>query len=137
MKVLLKIVGGLVLVGVIWCVVGRVVFRQQQLAGYNKFRLTWVGAAASEYHKSLRRWPSSLADLVAQPDSNMAVFLKSGSNDAWGHPIVFEPFDSTRGYGRLISYGQDGRPGGEGYAKDVALHYGEDQQRSFAPVQEK
>ena len=85
-----------------------------------------LGAAASEAQRFQGAWPASIEQLVAHPDpsGNMAVFLKDDTNDAWGNPIIFEPFDSKRGYGRIISYGADGKPGGVGSSADIVLHYG-------------
>jgi hypothetical protein len=61
----------------------------------------------------------------------VSMFLKIGANDPWGHPIVFEPFDPLRGYGRIISYGFDGKPGGRGSAEDIIMHYCENQKMTI------
>jgi hypothetical protein len=92
-----------------------------------------LAAAASEAHRFQGAWPTSMHELVARPDSsgNMAMFLKGGTNDSWGRPVVFEPFDPTRGYGRIMSYGADGKPGGVGASADIVLHYADDQRIAF------
>ena len=109
-------------------------FPQQVMAGQTLGRFTFLGAAASEAHRFQGAWPASIQQLLARPDKagNMAGFLKGGTNDSWGHPIIFEPFDAARGYGRIISYGADGRPGGRGSGRDIILHYGENQKMTVA-----
>ncbi len=42
------------------------------------------------------------------------------AQDPWGHAFRYEP--ATEGSpARLISYGMDGAPGGEGYAADLVI----------------
>jgi hypothetical protein len=112
-----------------WPRVYSVLFPQEVLVRQTLMRLGFLAAAASEAQRFQGAWPASIEQLVARPDpsGSMAMFLKGGTNDAWGHPIVFEPFDSKRGYGRIISYGADGKPGGVGSSADIVLHYGYDQ----------
>ena len=45
--------------------------------------------------------------------------------DAWGHALVLQPFDPAKGYGAIISYGRDGRPGGTGADADIEIRWGE------------
>ena len=88
-----------------------------------KIQMMFLAQAAREYYSFHNKWPASMQQLIAQPDGNMAEFLKLGTNDPWGHPVVFEPFDPLRGYGRIISYGADGQPGGQGSAEDIVTRY--------------
>ena len=46
------------------------------------------------------------------------------TNDAWGHNIAFVPFTPDRGFGSVMSYGRDGRPGGTGPDSDVEVRFG-------------
>jgi hypothetical protein len=41
----------------------------------------------------------------------------SGPLDPWKHPYVYQPHPD--GTYRVISYGEDGRPGGEGLSADI------------------
>lgn len=90
----------------------------------------FLAGAAAESYRFNYKWPASMQQLIAHPDGNMAMFLKLGTNDAWGHPIDFEPFDPVRGYGRIISYGPDGQPGGQGSARHIIMHYAESQKKT-------
>lgn len=100
---------------------------QEMRARDTMMRFHFLSAAASEAHRVQGAWPASVQQLVARPDSAgfMAIFLRGGTNDSWGNPIFFEPFDVKRGYGRIISYGADGLPGGLGSGRDLILHYGD------------
>lgn len=96
--------------------------------------MIFLAADASDAYRLEGMWPTSIQQLLARPDAarRLAGFLKLGANDVWGHPLVFEPFSPLRGYGRIISYGSDGQPGGKGAARDIILHYGENQKVSFS-----
>ncbi|MEY2429177.1 MAG: Type secretion system protein [Verrucomicrobiota bacterium] len=102
--------------------------------------MIFLAAAASDAYRLQGAWPTSIQELLARPGAagRLRGFLKLGANDVWGNPLVFEPFSTSRGYGRIISYGSDGQPGGKGAARDIILNYGENQsvnfsQRSEAP----
>jgi general secretion pathway protein G len=61
--------------------------------------------------------PDSLEVLVT-PDENGHTYLKSLPLDPWKNPYVYEPPVGTQGY-RVICYGRDGAPGGEGEDVDI------------------
>lgn len=134
MKRAFKIIGGvliaIVLLSIGWSFAYPRVFPERMLAQQTRMRCMFLGSAAVESFRLHSRWPESLQDLVAHPDGtngNMAMFLRDGFNDSWGHPIVLESFSRAQGYGRVISYGADGQPGGEGIAGDIIMHYGNNQ----------
>ena len=65
-------------------------------------------------------FPDSLEVLV-QPDENGKTYLQGFTTvprDPWKNEYVYEPPDGTRDY-RVISYGKDGQPGGEGEEADI------------------
>jgi general secretion pathway protein G len=66
------------------------------------------------------RYPDNLEILVT-PDDNGRTFLKgftSVPNDPWNNPYVYDP--ATAGSTpKIISYGKDGQPGGEGDDADL------------------
>ncbi len=125
----------IVLLGFIWCFAYPRLFRERMKAQNTQIRMCIIAATASDAFRLQPVWPATVQDLVARPvnvnDTNLIAFLKYGTNDLWGHPIVLEAFDPVRGYGQVISYGQDGLPGGQGSAKDIVLHYGENQYMKF------
>ncbi len=61
--------------------------------------------------------PESL-EILEQPDENGHSFLKKIPLDPWKNPYVFEPGVGNEPY-RVLSYGKDGAPGGEGDAADI------------------
>ena len=63
------------------------------------------------------RAPDNLEVLVT-PDENGHTYLKSLPLDPWKNPYVYEPPVGTRPY-RVICYGRDGQPGGEGEDADI------------------
>jgi hypothetical protein len=44
-------------------------------------------------------------------------------HDCWDRKFIFSPFDEKLGYGRLISYGKDGKPGGSGDNRDLEVRF--------------
>jgi len=61
--------------------------------------------------------PDSL-DVLITPDENGHTYLKSLPPDPWKNAYVYEPPVGTRPY-RVICYGRDGQPGGEGEDADM------------------
>jgi len=63
------------------------------------------------------RAPDNLEMLVTL-DENGHNYIKSLPLDPWKNAYVYEPPVGTRGY-RVICYGKDGAPGGEGEDADI------------------
>jgi hypothetical protein len=85
-----------------------------------------IGAACDGYVKFYKEPPSSIAAL--ENNRSNVVFIiwgKDGPVDGWGRPIILVPFDAGSGYGSVMSYGRDGRPGGKGLDADVEARFGE------------
>ena len=90
-------------------------------------QLHCVATACRVYRRETGEWPPSLAALTN--NSREIIFIEwgqKGAHDAWGHPFVYTAFDATRGYSSVLSYGRDGKPGGEGEDKDVEIRFTED-----------
>lgn len=66
------------------------------------------------------RYPASLKSLVI-PDENGATFLgrRTLPKDPWGNEYAYEPPSAATHEYRIVSYGSDGVPGGEGEARDI------------------
>jgi general secretion pathway protein G len=63
-------------------------------------------------------FPESL-EVLAVPDETGFQFLaKEVPLDPWGHPYGYEPPAQRDGLPRVFSHGSDGKPGGEGDARD-------------------
>lgn len=66
------------------------------------------------------RYPDSLEALVT-PDANGFTFLRQETvpKDPWGNEYVYEPPSSGSQKYRVLSYGKDNAPGGEGDDADI------------------
>jgi general secretion pathway protein G len=53
----------------------------------------------------------------ACPNWGPNAYMKKLPKDPWGHPFIYESDGSTF---TLMSYGRDGKLGGEGYNKDIS-----------------
>ena len=73
------------------------------------------------------QYPDSLEVLV-MPDENGFTYLKQRSipADPWNNPYVYEAPSAGQQRPRIVSYGKDGAPGGEGYDRDLD-NWGEDE----------
>ena len=75
-----------------------------------------TGRAIYRYEDRRRRWPATLGDLVPK-------YLSEAPIDPWGRELVYLVKPRRRGY-VLGCYGADGRPGGEGEARDWYIEDG-------------
>ncbi|HVM62943.1 MAG TPA: type II secretion system protein GspG [Verrucomicrobiae bacterium] len=81
-------------------------------------RLMYIAPRCDLYKAQNGVWPDSLAQLlVAHPE------LKDWIEDGWGHDVVLVPYNQTLGYGLIISYGRDGKPGGTGADRDIEVRF--------------
>ncbi len=77
-----------------------------------------VADGCSRYKDQFGKWPDTLDQVVAErPD------LAVTSTDAWGRAVVFVPYKESVGYGKVISYGRDGKPGGIGDDQDMEVRF--------------
>ena len=75
-----------------------------------------TGRAIYHYEDRHRRWPKSLGELAPK-------YLSEAPVDPWGRELVYLVKSRRRGY-VLGCYGADGRPGGEGEARDWYIEDG-------------
>ncbi len=86
-----------------------------------KADITTIAEAVTGYAiENGGRYPDSLEALVT-PDANGHSFLDTETvpKDPWGTEYFFEPAPSGSQKFRVISYGKDGIPGGEGDDADI------------------
>ena len=86
-------------------------------------QLEKIGSAIELYRLETGQFPESLSDLVKRPQglerwSGPYVRKQSQLLDPWGNELVIQR-PGEHGDFDLISYGADGRPGGEGDAADI------------------
>ena len=77
-----------------------------------KIRLRMIADASQSFQLDYDFWPTGFAQFYPDQNSHHIAFLPSGSsttNDAWGHLLIYKPFDASLGYGSVISLGSDGR----------------------------
>jgi general secretion pathway protein G len=81
--------------------------------------------ASSNYFRVYSVWPKSIHDLESDRNPQKIVFIAPApaTNDAWGRPLVYVPFDPSLGYGRVLSYGRNGKPGGDGPDADIEFRF--------------
>src|SRR4030095_5141477 len=125
------IIGILALFVLSWLTLYPRIFRQTMLAHAAKTQLVAISAAATEFRKAYDRWPSSIEEIARMDPKGNILMLRGSTNDVWRHAFVFETFDEQRGYGRVISLGADGIPGGKGTNRDIVFAFAEDQGKSL------
>jgi general secretion pathway protein G len=87
-----------------------------------RMHLLQVAEGTRSYQLHYGFWPTGLADLYPAQNSNHIAFLPSGqwtTNDAWGRPLIYTPFDGVLGHGTVVSLGRDGTRGGTGEDADI------------------
>ena len=90
---------------------------------YTKVSLVCYKQAMTNFFATTGRWPASETELVS--NSMHIIFIDPSPPvlDGWGRPIVYEPYATNRGYGRVFSYGRDGKPGGSDADADIELKF--------------
>jgi general secretion pathway protein G len=90
-----------------------------------KTQIELLSGALNQYRLDVGRYPATdqgLKALVAPPEGverwNGPYLEKGVPEDPWGHEYVYRS-PGEHGEYDIISYGQDGEPGGEGEAADV------------------
>ena len=86
-------------------------------------RLATYAAASSSFSNQMGRWPTSEVELVSNSAGLVFVEPPPPWRDAWHHVIAYEPFTTQAGFGRVISYGRDGKPGGSGADADIERRF--------------
>jgi general secretion pathway protein G len=109
---------GLIATIVVPNVLGRFQFSQRETA---KINIASLDSAIETYVvENGGTYPESLEILVT-PDENGRTYLKNQTTvpvDPWGNPYVYEPPQAGTP-AKIISYGKDGQPGGEGDDADI------------------
>ena len=121
---LLEMLAVIVLIGIIGTIVVRSVSGSVDKGKYGagKAQLTTLGQDIDGYALDNGTPPQQLEDLAVKPANApnwQGPYAKpSLLKDPWGHPFGYK-YPGEHGNYDLIFYGQDGKPGGEGYSKDV------------------
>lgn len=88
-----------------------------------RVKLETLEMAVTAFHTDFERWPRALGELTKNGTDTSYLVPGECDQDAWGHEFVFEPPDARRGYGRILSFGRDGKPGGTSYDADLEVRF--------------
>ena len=88
-------------------------------------RLNNLAMGMDDYKQRNGRWPTDISELVKlRPD------LVIDTTDAYGGAVILVDYQKDTGYGELISYGSDKKPGGTNkYERDVAVRFPTDDEK--------
>lgn len=113
------------LAGMIYCAANRP-FGEGGALAETKMIVNSIAAGSEAFQAEYGYWPRTKEDLLHNERGMTFVVLRQGWEwvDAWGHPIIYTPFDQEQGYGSVLSYGRDGRPGGQTQNADVEQRFG-------------
>ena len=75
-----------------------------------------IAEGSKSYKRMHARWPAVPGDFVA-PEFDLWTL------DFWNRPFIYLPYDPAKGWGAVLSYGADGRPGGTGLDEDLELRF--------------
>lgn len=78
-----------------------------------------IASGCDQYKANYDRWPDSLATLT----NALPQFGDPWDKDGWGREVILIPYDKSVGYGEIISYGRDGKPGGAGDDRDLEIRF--------------
>ena len=101
----------------------QIAFRPKVQRARTQVLLGSVSAASSSFRADAHRWPTSSIELVSNAAAKAFIVPSPPWRDAWGHLIVYEPFTTNSGFGRAVSYGRDGKPGGDGSDADLEARF--------------
>jgi len=121
---LLEMLAVIVLIGIIGAVVVTQVGKNVDKGKYGagKAQLMTLNQKIENYALDNGAPPQQLEGLVTKPANApnwQGPYAKASDlKDPWGHPFGYQ-YPGQNGSFDLIFYGQDGKPGGDGYSKDV------------------
>jgi len=121
---LLEMLAVIVLIGIIGTVVVTQVGKNVDKGKYGagKAQLTTLSEKIENYALDNGAPPQQLEDLLVKPPNApnwQGPYAKaSGLKDPWGHTFGYR-YPGQHGSFDLVFYGQDGKPGGDGYSRDV------------------
>jgi general secretion pathway protein G len=121
---LLEMLAVIVLIGIIGAIVVTQVGKNMDKGKYGagKAQLITLGQKIENYALDNGTPPARLDDLVTKPANGenwLGPYAKASDlKDPWRHDFGYQ-YPGEHGSYDLIFYGQDGKPGGDGFSKDV------------------
>ena len=116
---------GVVIIGVLVCVSGVYIVwvtgKERQARtyrlSYRQLQSLLEAVEDSKSHNGV--WPSNMEQIV-----NSNIQLSGQMQDSYGHAIILIPYSEKTGCGAVVSYGRDGRPGGDKmFDQDIELRF--------------
>ncbi len=88
-------------------------------------RLMAVASDCDKFKAQYGAWPTSLDQLISfRPElSTWARDAWRAGDDVWGRYAILIQYDESLGYGEVVSYGRDGKPGGTGLDADLVVRF--------------
>lgn len=86
-------------------------------------RMIMVASICDQFHKQYGRWPSSLSQLREFHPELKDWAKDAWGDDVWGRDLIFIPYNDVLGYGEIVDYGRDGKPGGGGADGDLVVRF--------------
>jgi hypothetical protein len=110
---------GVAVAGLVGLQIARSTPHKEEQREITLLHLAQCGTMCREYYRLFKVWPSSVTDLAARvPGTPRTCIL-----DGWGRPLqILMQTNAAPGTApRLVSYGADGQPGGDGEDADIDL----------------
>jgi len=117
-RVLLVILGILLTLAMLAFLGGLLLRTPRAIARTNRVLVSYRAATTSFFAK-FGRWPTSTTELVSNSMGIIFIYPSPPGKDGWGRLIIYEPYATNIGFGRVLSYGRDGKPGGIGADADI------------------
>ena len=97
--------------------------RPQAHRAETRLLLNEISLASSQFQAHMNRWPTSESELVSNSSNIVFILTAPPWRDSWNRPIIYEPFLTNSEFGRAVSYGRDGNPGGLGRDEDIEVKF--------------
>jgi len=121
-RLLFMVLGGVLTLGIL-AVVGWSLTRTPAAIARTNVQLLCYQVATTNFFASAGRWPTSATELVTNSLGIVFIYPSPPAQDGWGRQIVYEPYSTNSGYGRVVSYGRDGRSGGTDADADIEFRF--------------
>jgi hypothetical protein len=121
-RVLFMILGSVLTLGIL-AVVAWYQTRTPIAIARTNAQLTCYQKASTNFFAQTGRWPTSAMELVRNCMGKVFISPSPPAHDGWGQQIIYEPYTTNVGYGRVLSYGRDGKPGGTGADADIEFRF--------------
>lgn len=122
---LIEIIVVLILVGGVLAVVGSRVLGGADRGKFNlaKTQVETIAQKIEQFEMDVGRLPNSLDELVSAPSGQrgwLGPYARSSDLlDPWNNPLEYRPGGEGGRRFTLVSYGADGRPGGDSVNQDI------------------